>query len=346
MTGSGKILVIRFSAMGDVAMTAPVLREFTRNYPEIEFLVVSRAMFKPFFENIPNLIFYPFEPKKKHKGLLGLVRLFITLRKQHITAVADLHNNLRSKVLSFLFFLTGIKIATLDKGRNEKKQLTRKKDKLLRPLKLTVVRYAEVFNALGYPFELKNQLTSPLAEPLNAEAFSFIPYPKTKKWIGVSPFAQHQQKVYPLQKMEIVLMALAGSGHQLFIFGGSEAEKEIACQWEQKHANITSAVKKLNLEDELKLISNLDIMLSMDSSGMHLASLKNIPVVSVWGATHPYAGFLGYGQSEKNAVQIDLYCRPCSVYGNRPCYRGDFACMNNLSESNVIQTVLNKLSDA
>jgi ADP-heptose:LPS heptosyltransferase len=346
MTGSGKILVIRFSAMGDVAMTAPVLREFTRNYPDTELLVVSRALFKPFFEDIPNVIFYPFEPKKKHSGLLGLIRLFISLKKQHVIAVADLHNNLRSKVISILFFLAGIKVATLDKGRKEKNQLTRKEGKLLMPLKLNVVRYAEVFNALGYPFELKNQLASFLPEPLNAKAFSFLPYPKTKKWIGVSPFAQHQQKVYPLQKMEIVLMALARSGHQLFIFGGSEAEKSIAFQWEQKHENITSTVKKLKLEDELKLISNLDIMLSMDSSGMHLASLKNIPVVSIWGATHPYAGFLGYGQSEKNAVQIDLYCRPCSVYGNIPCYRGDFACMNNLSESNVIQTVLNKLSDA
>lgn len=346
MTGGGKILIIRFSAMGDVAMTAPVLKEFTRDYPETELLVVSRALFKPFFEDIPNLIFYPFEAKKQHKGLLGLIRLFIALRKQHITAVADLHNNLRSRILSILFFFTGVKTARINKGRNEKQQLTRKQDKLLRPLKLTVLRYAEVFDALGYPFELKNQLASPLAEPLNDEAFAFLPYPKTKNWIGISPFAQHQQKVYPLQKMEIVLLALASAGHQLFIFGGSEAEKQIACQWEQKHGNITSTVKKLSLKDELKLISNLDLMLSMDSSGMHLASLKNIPVVSIWGATHPYAGFLGYGQSEKNAVQIDLYCRPCSVYGNVPCYRGDFACMNNLPESTVIQTVLNKLSDA
>ncbi|MNK12567.1 Lipopolysaccharide core heptosyltransferase RfaQ [compost metagenome] len=345
MTGRNKILVIRFSAMGDVAMTAPVLKEFIRDYPDTELLMVSRTLFKPFFNDIPNLSFYPFDPKVKHKGFLGLVKLFIALRKEGITAVADLHNNLRSKVLRNLFLLAGIKIAVLDKGRKEKTELTRKENKLFKQLKPTINRYADVFKALGFPFVLKNSLEKRTPDTLPDEIFPFAPLPKAKKWIGISPFAQHQQKVYPLLKMETVLLALANAGHQLFIFGGSEEEEQIALQWEKQHKNITSVVKKIKLADELKLISNLDVMLSMDSSGMHLASLKNIPVVSVWGATHPYAGFLGYGQSINDAVQIDLYCRPCSIYGNIPCYRGDFACMNNLSESVVINTVLKKLDN-
>jgi len=345
MTGKNKILVIRFSAMGDVAMTAPVLKEFIRDYPDTELLMVSRALFKPFFNDIPNLSFYSFEPKGKHKGFLGLIKLFIALKKQKVTAVADLHNNLRSKIICSLFSLTGIKTAKLDKGRKEKAALTRKENKVVKPLKLTVDRYADIFKNLGFPFQLKNTLEKPKPDFLQKETFSFVPLPKTKKWIGVSPFAQHQQKVYPLQKMESVLLALANAGHQLFIFGGSEEEETIATGWAQKHENILSVVKKIKLEDQLKLISNLDLMLSMDSSGMHLSSLKNIPVISIWGATHPYAGFLGYGQSVNDVVQTDLYCRPCSVYGNIPCYRGDFACMNNLSESIVINSVLNKLSN-
>ena len=345
MTGKHKILVIRFSAMGDVAMTAPVLEEFRRDYPDTELLIVSRALFAPFFNDIPRLSFYPFEPKGKHTGFWGLIKLFVALRKQKITAVADLHNNLRSKIIRILFFLTGVKTAKLDKGRKEKAALTRKKEKVVKPLKPTVNRYADVFNALGFPFRLKNKLEAPVPASLHTDAFAFLPLPKIKKWIGISPFAQHRQKVYPLSKMETVLLALADAGHQLFIFGGSEAEETIAAGWEKKHKNILSVVKKIQLEDELKLISNLDLMLSMDSSGMHLSSLKNIPVVSVWGATHPDAGFLGYGQSVHDAVQTDLYCRPCSVYGNIPCYRGDFACMNNLSASIVINSVLIKLNN-
>lgn len=343
MTGKNKILVIRFSAMGDVAMTAPVLKEFLRDYPDTELLMVSRTLFKPFFNDIPNLSFFSFDPKRAHKGFWGLIKLFLKLRKQKITAVADLHNNLRSNVIRLLFFVSGVKTAGLDKGRKEKKELTRKAHKSVRQLKPTVYRYADVFKALGFPFILKNVLEENIPNTLDNETFPFAPIPKTKKWIGVSPFAQHLQKVYPLDKMETVILALANLGYQLFIFGGSDEEQAIASGWEEKHENVISVIKKINLEEELKLISNLDIMLSMDSAGMHLASLKNIPVISVWGATHPYAGFLGYGQSLADAVQIDLYCRPCSIYGNIPCYRGDFACMNNLPDSMVINSVLNRL---
>ncbi|WP_316821134.1 glycosyltransferase family 9 protein [Pedobacter gandavensis] len=333
------LLVIRFSAMGDVAMTAPILKEFKAHYPEHQLLVVSRPFFKPFFNEVKDLKFHAFDPKGAHKGFFGLLKLFRELSKQDITAIADLHSNLRSKILCFLFMLKGIRSVSVDKGRKEKSALTRKTNKILVPLELTVARYAKVFQKLGFPFPLSNTLDQRNPAPIQHVLFP----EKTQKWIGVSPFAQHLQKVYPLTKMESVVLELAALGHHIFIFGGSPEEEETANNWASKHKNITSLVRKIKLEEELDFISNLDVMLSMDSSGMHLASLKNIPVVSVWGATHPYAGFLGYGQSENDAVQIDLYCRPCSVYGNVPCYRGDFACMNNLTESTVINSVLNKL---
>ncbi|SHF31598.1 glycosyltransferase family 9 protein [Pedobacter caeni] len=338
---TAKILVIRFSAMGDVAMTAPILKEFNQHYPDIPLLYVSRELFKPFFNEVSNLSFISFDPKKKHKGFLGIFRLFREINKHKITAVADLHQNLRSRILSLLFFFKGVKLVTIDKGRKGKSELTRKENKILAPLPLTVERYAAVFKKLGYPFTLSNTLKPALPALLTGEIFPA----KTKKWIGVSPFAQHLQKVYPLHKMEAVVYQLANLGHQLFILGGTLEEEQIADGWAAKHENVRSLVRKIKLEEELKLISNLDVMLSMDSSGMHLASLKNIPVVSVWGATHPYAGFMGYGQSINDAVQIDLYCRPCSVYGNVPCYRGDFACMNNLAESTVVNSVINKLNN-
>lgn len=334
MNNRGKILVIRFSAMGDVAMTAPVMREFLEHYPEEQLLIVSRSTFEPFFKDIPSLQFLSFEPKGRHRGFFGLLKLFFELRSYNVAKVADLHNNLRSRILCLLFFLTGTETVSLNKGRSEKKRLTRQKNKVLVPLKLTVVRYVEVFEKLGFPFKLTNKLV-----PKNTEK------PHDEQWIGVSPFAQHIQKVYPLHKIENIVLELAQQGFKLFIFGGTVDEAAIAQDWESKNPNIKSLVKKITLTDELKFIEKLDVMLSMDSSGMHLASLKNVPVVSIWGATHPYAGFLGYGQSINDVVQLDLFCRPCSVYGNVPCYRGDFACMNNLPEQDVIDKVLDKLRD-
>lgn len=338
------ILIIRFSAMGDVAMTAPVIKEFAQHYPDVQLTVVSRKLFAPFFNGIPNLGFHQFDPKGKHKGLPGLFKLFLELKAMRITAVADLHNNLRSRILALLFFCCGIKTVRVNKVRAEKKALTRKENKKLQPLLPMTERYVAVFAGLGYPFKLKHQLATISRAPLSTELQVITGAHEQEKWIGVSPFAQHLQKVYPLPKMEKVLLELADAGYKLFIFGGGPAEESTAAQWAKQHPLIISVIGKVNLEQELALISNLDLMLSMDSSGMHLASLKGIPVVSIWGATHPYAGFLGYGQSADDVAQIDLYCRPCSVYGNKPCYRGDLACMNNLAETIVINKIINKLS--
>ncbi|MFM6954115.1 MAG: glycosyltransferase family 9 protein [Sphingobacteriaceae bacterium] len=343
MPQSAKILVLRFSAMGDVAMTAPVLQELLANYPSTSLVVVSRKTFEPFFFGIPNIEFHAFDPKNTHKGFLGIYRLFKELKGYKAIALADLHQNLRSKLLRSLFWFTGISIASLDKGRAEKKALTRKKNKQFAQLKPTTQRYADVFTALGFPFSLKNTLKKK-PETLSNKILALSGTKGSKKWIGVAPFAQHAQKVYPLSKMENVLAALAKQGHHVFVFGGGKEEQKIAENWAKNKSNLTSLIGKLNLIEELSLISNLDVMLSMDSSGMHLASLKGIPVVSVWGATHPQAGFLGYGQSLTSCVHLDLACRPCSVYGNKACHRGDFACMNQLSESLIVQKVLDTIS--
>lgn len=344
MTRPSKILVIRFSAMGDVALTVPVLKEFTQQFPETAVVMASRGLFEPFYKDIDHLIFHAFDPKIKHKGFFGLIKYFKELKKHDITAVADLHSNLRSAVLCVLFFIIGKKVRRLDKGRAEKKKLTRRFKKVLAPLKLTAERYANVFQKLGFPIQLSHQLVKKEPAAKTKSLSPFIGEEKTQKWIGLSPFAQHQQKIYPLAKMEVVLMKLAELGYKVFVFGGGEKEQAIATAWEVKHHNVISIINKINLETELELISHLDLMISMDSSGMHLASLKGIPVISVWGATHPYAGFIGYGQSLNDTVQLDLECRPCSIYGNIPCYRGDFACLNNLSPFVVIEKVIQKLN--
>ena len=343
MSKASRVLVIRFSAMGDVAMTAPILKELSVAYPDTELVVLSRALFEPFFADVPGMSFHAFQPKTKHKGFLGLVKLFFELRKYKITAVADLHNNLRSAILCILFFLTGVRLKRLDKGRAQKKDLTRYPDKTLVPLKLTSERYADVFRALGYSFKLSHKLPFRQPAPIATHLLPFIALEKSKKYVGVSPFAQHLQKVYPLEKMERIVASLAALGHQVIIFGGGPQEEAIAAKWQKDYSGVQSAINKINLQQELDLISHLDVMISMDSSGMHMASLKGIPVISLWGATHPYAGFMGYGQSMSDAAQIDLDCRPCSIYGNKPCFRGDFACMNNLPESFVLDLVTQKL---
>jgi len=337
-----KIIVLRFSAMGDVAMVASVLKEFSEQNPSVEIIMVSREAFKPFFDGIDNLTFYAIQPKTIHKGIDGLYKLYQELRKFKPTAIADLHDNLRSRAISTFFRLSGIKIKRIDKGRAEKKALTRSANKIFKPLRQTVERYADVFRELGFQINLSHKLI-PKAQQVPSKAIGLFS-DSVKKKIGISPFAQHIYKIYPLNKMEVVIAELSKLGYELFIFGGGKAEQEIAEKWSQFIPNTHNLIGNFNLTEELAIISNLDLMLSMDSSGMHMASLVGVPVVSVWGPTHPFAGFLGYGQSEANCVQIDHPSRPNSIYGNKPCLCGVESCMDLIEPQSIVNKIKENLN--
>jgi len=342
MPGKKHILVMRFSSMGDVAMTVPVVKALLAQNPHVQITYVSRSQFAPFFARIDRLYFFSVDLDKVYKGLGGIVKLFSHLKKRgKYDAVADLHDSLRTKILRRLFSLTGVQHSFIDKGRAEKKLLTRFPNKILKPLKRTVERYADVFRDLGYGVELDHRLNKH-PKPLTSE-ITAITGDKTHTWVGVSPFAKHEGKIYPLDKMEEVLRELSGQDIKIFLFGGSSDEREICERWASTYKNVISVVRLLSMGQELILINNLDVMLSMDSAGMHLASLEGTPVVSVWGATHHYAGFLGYGQSEENIVADDIECRPCSVYGDRPCFRGDYACMHRIKTKTIVEA-LNKFT--
>lgn len=319
MAGIKHILVIRLSAMGDVAMTVPVLRALVLQHPEVKVTVLSREFFRPFFEGIPNISFYAADVKGKHKGFGGLLKLYSELRKLKIDAVADLHNVLRSKIIIALFKLGGKKTAVTDKFRKEKKALTRAENKIFRQLKPVTQRHAEVFEKLGYHVDLGTPVF-PEKHELSQEILA-ITGNKQGKWIGMAPFAQHEGKVYPQDLMQEVIKLLSQSTeYKLFLFGGGKKEIEILNLLAKDINNAVVVAGRLNLREELQLISQLDIMLSMDSSNAHMAAMQGVPVVTLWGATHPYTGFAPFGQPMHNTLTADRKkypLLPTSVYGNK-----------------------------
>ncbi|WP_456313727.1 glycosyltransferase family 9 protein [Pseudomonas shirazensis] len=310
---------MRLSAMGDVAMTVPVLRAFVKQYPEVKLTVISRPFFKPFFDGIPNLEFFAFDEKERHKGFLGLLKLFQDVKKHKIDAFADLHNVLRSKIVSLLFALSGKKRATVDKGREGKKELTRAENKIFRQLPTMFERHAKVFEELGFPLDLSNP-HFPEKAILSSDVLEIIGN-QNQKLIGIAPFAQYDSKVYPIDLMTEVISTLAkNQSYKILLFGGGKKEIEILDSLSQPFENVINMAGKIKFQQELQLISNLDIMLSMDSGNAHIAAMLGIKVISLWGATHPYAGFLPFNQSLENALTSDRnqYPKlPTSVYGNK-----------------------------
>lgn len=322
-----KLLALRFSALGDVTMIAPVLEEFMNQNPDVEVYVASRPFMGTIFKSNPRIKFIPIDLNNKYKGLFGLVQLYNELKVHQFDYVADLHNVIRTKVITTLFKLSGTKTATLDKGRAEKKALVSQQNRVYQQLKLTTERYADVFRALGFSVTLSHHI-KPTAT-------------KEEKAIGIAPFATFKSKMYPIEKMKIVAKKLAEDGYKIYLFGGGKKEVDELKTWENFHPNIQSLAGKLKFEEELDAIAKLQVMVSMDSANMHLASLKGTRTISIWGGTHPFAGFLGYGQSYDDVIQDEtLTCRPTSIFGKDPKGFEDLDYFQNLSAEHVYNEII------
>jgi ADP-heptose:LPS heptosyltransferase len=335
--------------MGDVALVAAALKKVISENPNVTIIMVSRIKFKVFFEGIPQITFYEADFKVKHKGFLGLLKLFLALKKQKPALLIDLHQNLRTFLLKGLFKMVFLPVFTINKGRKEKQNLI--KNNFFFPLKNTTTRYLEVFQEaklidntnLGQSllpiFIPKPEIASKTKEFLKTNL-----YPN-KTLIGIAPFTQHKGKTWPIQNYKEVIIKLLKESNEtlIFIFGGGESEKNLINQYLVLSDRTINMVGKMNLEEELSLIANLKLMLTGDTSNMHLAALSSIPTLSIWGATHTHSGFAPLHQPPENILEIpkeELTCRPCSVYGNKPCARKDYACLNFINSDTVVNKIL------
>lgn len=341
------ILVIRFSALGDVAMTVPIVWAVAHKYPEVRITVLSRGFARTFYEDLaPNINFMEADLKGEYHGVKGLNALYRRLVAKQFTHVADLHSVLRSDYLRIRFNLGHFKVAHIDKHRKMRRKLVNKNQnkKVRQQLPTSFENYTEVFAKLGFPIE-ENTFQSifpPEGGNLNLLPETIGNKQDEEQWIGVAPFAAHQGKIYPKEQMLEVIRLLTDRypKARLFLFGRGEDENETFPQWVQQIPQCTFVSKHLDsIKQELILMSHLDVMLSMDSANMHIASLTGIPVVSIWGATHPMAGFLGWKQSLDNAIQLDMECRPCSIYGQKPCIFGDFRCMTGIKPETIVEKI-------
>ena len=331
---------MRLSAMGDVAMTVPVLRAFTVQYPEVKITMISRPFFKPFFDGIPNISFFAFDEKERHRGFLGLLRLYGDLKELQIDAFADLHNVLRSKIVRSLFVISGKRIASVDKGRADKKALTQPENKVFKQLPAMFERHSKVFAELGFTVDLSHPVF-PKKAVLDKE-ISIILGENNKKLIGIAPFAQYDSKVYPLDLMREVINQLAKiTDYKILLFGGGKKEIEILNSLSNNKENVINMAGQLKFQQELQLISNLNVMLSMDSGNAHIAAMLGVKVITLWGATHPFAGFSPFNQPLENALVSDrnqFPKLPTSVYGNKKVEGYDDA-MRTITVDSIIKVL-------
>ena len=324
-------------------MTVPVIRAFVMQHPEVKITVLSKGFLKPLFEGIENVSFYTAEVKGKHKGLLGLRKLYKELKRLNFTHVADLHNVTRSIIVRNFFKLSGTKVSFIDKGRAEKKALTRIENKVFKQLKTSHQRYADVFLNLGFSVDITNPKS--VITPKLANEVLKVTGEKNNIWIGIAPFAAFPSKTYPLDLLEEVIAQLSEKKYQLFLFGGKQ-DVEILVSLSEKYSNTKVVANCLGgLKNEINLISNLDLMLSMDSGNAHFSAMQGVKTITLWGNTHPFAGFAPFNQPTDFCIlpEVSKYPNlPCSIYGNKVC-EGYEEVMRTILPEEVVSKIISVL---
>ncbi len=332
------LLVIRTSAMGDVALTTPVIRGFRAQYPDVTLTLVTQKAFEQYFYSINNIDFFFPDYRTRHKGFIGIFRLYRDLRKEsRADMVIDLHDVLRTKILRILFALAAVPCRVIDKGRRDKREVIRGRHR--KPLKHSVERYVDVFAAAGFPV-VPADVPCIIPSAAALEEVSHLPYRNDELNIGVAPFTRHSIKSWPEDRIVRLVKLIAGRRNtKAWLFGGPDEKEKLSRLASQVPGSfiVTGA---MSLAGELALMGKLDFMISMDSSNMHMAALTGTRVISIWGATDPLSGFPAWQQPDECSVRIpveELTCRPCTVYGKGTCRRGDLACLNWLTPEMVFE---------
>lgn len=294
-------------------MLAPVVRAAAEQYPNVQFTMLSQQRMADLFADMPkNVVFLGVD--LKHQSLREIVAGL-----GQYDAVADMHGVWRSRYIRTRLLLSGARVQSIRKGRLARWLLTHTDRH--KALPSVTSRYCDVLKRTGLPVSMPSASCGHAGEG-----------------IGIAPFAAHRGKCYPIERMEQVVAMLSEKGEKIILFGSKE-ETQVLERWAKTYKGVESVAGKKSLREELDIIRGLKTMVTMDSANMHLASLVGTRVVSIWGATHPKAGFLGYGQSEQDCIQRDLQCRPCSIYGNKKCTFGDYRCMDIAPEEIVVKVI-------
>lgn len=316
-----RVLVIRLSAFGDVAILSPVIRLRAEANPDTLFLVAAPDRLMPLFCGIPNLRFVP---TLKKQSPFALYKQFKSLRP---TVVADMHHVNRVIVADFLLQLRGLQVVSIDKKSQ--------------PPRPSWLRYNEVFDRCG--LKSSKELIIPYHgryDETIAGSYFELPQNDTGVYrIGIAPFTQHEGKMWPLEKMEQLVHKLSEDERFQIVLFGSLSEEDTLNAWTNKYPRVTSMAGTESFDIEMNMLADLDVMVSMDSANMHFASCFGVPVISIWGATHPQNGFYGWRQNPDWAVQVDMPCRPCSKFGNKTCKFKDYRCMNAITPDMVLKKI-------
>lgn len=323
-----KVLFIRFSSLGDVLLTTPIIRTFRTHFSDAEIHFLTKKQFAPLLEynpNIDELIRYDAENE-------SMLQLIIRLQKEHYTHIIDLHDKLRSALIKR--FVKG-KVITYKKKHEYRKSLL--KDRNLLPISSTVDLYASVLENFNLHPD-KRKLDFFLPENEKAIAESLLQKTK-KKIITISPGASWFTKQYPTEYYKKIIQHFLDNYDARIVIIGTEQEKNLTAELASvSEHEILNLGGRTTLIESAIIIKHSDLFISGDCGPMHIAAALEVPQIAIFGPTHPKLGFAPLNPNAE-VLTLNLDCSPCSLHGNKSCPKGHFKCMKDLSPEMVIQKI-------
>lgn len=321
------VLIIRLSALGDVALMVPLVHDYASANPDIRFTVAGPPLLQPLFEGEHNVSYLGLKKKQ------SFIKIYKVLNAVGADTVVDLHKvNRVGFALTLLrlrhLFNFHFRLCSLRKGKFSRWLYLH--HLYHHPRKPQFQRYDEVFQRAGLSKVDKLNVDKLISSHDNVSIH--------QPCIGIAPFSQHKGKIWPWENVETLVALLARHGLYILLFGSKEEAPQLEALAGQ-HTTVTSLAGKQSFKEELEIIKGLTLMVSMDSANMHFASVLGIPVVSIWGATHPDFGFYPQQQNRANALCANLPCQPCSAFGQKACKYGDYRCLSAITPEMVFERI-------
>ena len=326
-----RIVVLRYSSLGDVALTNPVLDQIQHYWPEAKVYFATKAAFAPAIQNHPALeAVVPLAGK----GLFSLLAHAQELKALEPDLVLDLHDSLRTHILSF--FLNRAKILVYDKEAVRRRLLVKKIGEA--PALHTIQKYLKPLETLGVPIPSRIHFTVHIGKKDHSFLREFLEKRRiapSQLVVGLGPGSIWATKRWLPERYAELASRLVEDYKCKLLWFGSKAEEPLIRQIQNRMRG-TAVERGLclageqSLEESIALMGRCDLFIGNDSGLTHLASGRGCRVVVIFGSTTPALGFAPWGPH--TVVEVaGLTCRPCDVHGRSSCPLGHFKCMNDLT---------------
>lgn len=329
-----KFLIIRFSSIGDIVLTTPVVRCLKKQVVTAEVHYLTKPAFRTIVETNPYI-------DKVHYLQDDFDAMIGSLQAEDFDYVIDLHHNLRTlkvkralRKKSFSFNKLNIEKWLLTNFKVNKMPDVHIVDRYLATLQTFGIRNDGV--GLDYFIPDEDKVKE-----------SDIPASHHAGYIGVVIGAALNTKKYPLEKLKAFCASLQ---HPIILLGGKEDAANGEAIAEADKVKIYNACGKFNLNESADLVRRAKLIVTNDTGLMHIASAFNKPIISLWGNTVPEFGMYPYMPGRNQLFDIieikGLSCRPCSKIGYNKCPKGHFKCMQLIKPEDVLEKVNVRLGRA